>query len=80
MTPAAQAPPQPRSRFTEIALVVNGVLHGGGLVFESAQDPNARLLQYWINNPAPSGQDEFSTATFRMFTPADPNTGACNTQ
>jgi hypothetical protein len=60
--------------------MVNGVLHGGGLVFESAQDPNARLLQYWINNPAPSGQDEFSTATFRMFTPADPNTGACNTQ
>ena len=60
--------------------MVNGVLHGGGLVFENAQDPNARLIQYWINNPAPSGQTEFSSATFGMFTPADPNTGACNTQ
>jgi hypothetical protein len=60
--------------------MVNGVLHGGGLVFESAQDPNARLIQYWINNPAPTGADEFSSSTFGMFTPADPNTGACNTQ
>jgi len=60
--------------------MVSGVLHGGGLVFENAQDPNARLIQYWINNPAPSGQTEFSSATFGMFTPADPNTGACNTQ
>ena len=60
--------------------MVNGVLHGGGLVFENAQDPNARLIQYWINNPAPTGQSEFSGATFGMFTPADPNTGACNTQ
>ncbi|HEU5293495.1 MAG TPA: hypothetical protein VFU71_01780 [Burkholderiaceae bacterium] len=60
--------------------MVNGVLHGGGLVFENAQDPNARLIQYWINNPAPSGTSEFDPATFVMFTPADPNTGACNTQ
>ena len=60
--------------------MVNGVLHGGGLVFANAQDPNARLIQYWINNPAASGTDEFNNTTFRMFTPADPNTGACNTQ
>lgn len=60
--------------------MVNGVLHGGGLVFENASDPNARLIQYWINNPAPTGQDEFSTSTYNMFTPADPATGACNTQ
>jgi hypothetical protein len=60
--------------------MVNGVLHGGGLIFDSAQDPNARLIQYWVNNPAPTGADEFSNATFGMFTPADPNTGACNTQ
>jgi hypothetical protein len=26
------------------------------------------------------GQDEFSTATYTMFTPADPKTGTCNTQ
>ena len=60
--------------------MVNGVLHGGGQVFADAQDPNARLILYWVNNPAPSGQTEFSSATFGMFTPADPNTGACNTQ
>jgi hypothetical protein len=60
--------------------MVNGVLHGGGLVFENAQDTNARLIQYWINNPSPGNRDEFNSATFGMFTPADPNSGACNTQ
>jgi hypothetical protein len=38
------------------------------------------LIQFWINNPAPSGADEFSNATFGMFSPADPNTGSCRTQ
>ena len=56
------------------------VLHGGGLIFENDQDPNVRLLQYWINHPVPQGQDEFSSAANSMFTPADPATGACNTQ
>lgn len=60
--------------------MVNGVLHGGGLIFDNAQDPNARRILYWISNPAPTGADEFSSGTFGMFTPADPNTGACNTQ
>jgi len=60
--------------------LVQGVLHGGGLVFENEQDPNVRLIQYWISRPAPQGQDEFSTATYGMFTPPDPNTGTCNTQ
>ena len=57
-----------------------GVLHGGGLIFETDQDPNVKLLQYWINHPVPQGQDEFSSAANSMFTPADPATGACNTQ
>ena len=56
------------------------VLHGGGLIFETDQDPNVKLLQYWINHPVPQGQDEFSTAANSMFTPADPTTGVCNTQ
>jgi hypothetical protein len=56
------------------------VLHGGGLIFETDQDPNVKLIQYWINHPVPQGQDEFSTAANSMFTPPDPNTGACNTQ
>ena len=57
-----------------------GVLHGGGLVFPSQSDPNVLLLQYWISHPAPQGADEFSAATYAMFTPPDPKTGACNTQ
>jgi hypothetical protein len=57
-----------------------GVLHGGGLIFENDQDPNVRLMQYWITHPMPAGQDEFSTAGNGLFTPADPNTGTCNTQ
>ena len=59
---------------------VNGVLHGGGLIFPDSQDENVRRLQYWISRPAPQGQDEFSSATYTMFTPNDPATGACNTQ
>ncbi len=58
--------------------LVRGVLHGGGLIFASDQDPNAKVIQYWISRPAPQSQDEFSNATFSMFTPADPRTGACN--
>ena len=60
--------------------LLRGVLHGGGLVFLSEADPNARLLAYWINHPVPAGQDEFSSASAALFTPADPNTGTCNTQ
>jgi hypothetical protein len=57
-----------------------GVLHGGGLIFPSEDDPNAKLIMYWLSHPAPQGQDEFSTATYSMFTPADPKLGTCNTQ
>jgi hypothetical protein len=60
--------------------LVRGVLHGGGQIFTSEQDPNAQLIAYWITHPAPQGQDEFSTATYSMFTPPDPNAGQCNTQ
>ena len=60
--------------------LVQGVLHGGGLVFANLQDANARVLQYWISNPSPRGQDEFSIATYAMFTGADPNTGTCISQ
>jgi hypothetical protein len=57
-----------------------GVLHGGGLIFQNPDDPNVKLIAYWIDHPAPQGQDEFSTATYNMFTPADPENGTCNTQ
>ena len=68
-----------QSRLLAKPLLLN-VLHGGGQVFANDQDPNVKLIQYWITHPAPQGQDEFSAATYTMFTPADPNTGACNTQ
>ena len=60
--------------------LVQGVLHGGGLIFADTNDPNVRLLQYWISRPMPQGQDEFRGAAAAMFTPADPTTGTCNTQ
>jgi hypothetical protein len=60
--------------------LVQGVLHGGGLIFASPGAPQARLLAYWIGRPMPQGQDEFSNAAAAMFTPPDPATGACNTQ
>ena len=57
-----------------------GVLHGGGLIFTSEQDPNAQLIKYWISHPMPVGQDEFSTAGNALFTPPDAKAGTCNTQ
>ena len=60
--------------------LVLGVFHGGGQVLPNESDPNIKLIKYWISRPAPLGADEFSTATYTMFTPADPKTGTCNTQ
>lgn len=60
--------------------LIRGVLHGGGLIFASDQDPNARVFAYWISRPMPQGQDEFGTAGNSMFTPPDPASGACNTE
>ena len=67
------------SRLLTKPLTLN-VLHGGGLIFLSESDPNVMLIRYWISRPMPQGQDEFSPAANSMFTPADPNVGACNTQ
>jgi hypothetical protein len=68
-----------QSRILAKPLLLN-VLHGGGRIFPDINDPNAQLILYWITHPVPLGQDEFSTASYAMFTPADPNTGACNTE
>lgn len=56
------------------------VLHGGGLIFATPQDPNVKLIEYWISHPMPQGQDEFSAAGNALFTPPDSATGTCNTQ
>lgn len=68
-----------QSRLLTKPLVLN-VLHGGGSIFASENDPNAQRIRYWISRPVPPGQDEFSGAANTMFTPPDPLTGACNTQ
>jgi hypothetical protein len=60
--------------------LVRTVLHGGGLIFADESDANARIIRYWITRPMPAGQDEFSSAAANLFTPADVNTGACNTE
>ena len=59
--------------------LVRTALHGGGLIFADENDVNARIIRYWITRPMPAGQDEFSSAAANLFTPADVNTGACNT-
>ncbi|MBP6337420.1 MAG: hypothetical protein KA375_07480 [Vitreoscilla sp.] len=70
-----------QSRLLDKPLLLN-VLHGGGQILASEQDTAARLITYWINHPAPQGQDEFGTATYSMFTPAldpaNPGASTCN--
>ena len=68
-----------QSRLLTKPLTLN-VLHGGGVVFADQSDANAKLIAFWIGRPMPAGQDEFSSAADTMFTPANPSTGACNTQ
>jgi hypothetical protein len=58
--------------------LVRNVLHGGGLVFDNPDTPEAKVLRYWISRPMPAGQDEFSAAAAAMFTPPDIVTGQCN--
>jgi hypothetical protein len=60
--------------------LVNGVLHGGGQIFASANDSGAQVFRYWISHPMPPGQDEFSSAALSMFSgAADPSSPAtCN--
>lgn len=60
--------------------LVRGTLHGGGLIFETEDDPNAQLLEYWITHPMPAGQDEFGAAAANLFQSNDVVNGACKTQ
>jgi len=48
--------------------LLRGVLHGGGLIFANAQDPNVQQMDYCISNPMPAGQDAFSQAASSLFT------------
>lgn len=65
----------PESRLLAKPLLT--VLHGGGQIFASADDDNAKRIAFWIGRPMPQGQDEFSEAGNSMF---DSATGACLTQ
>lgn len=57
--------------------LVQGVLHGGGLIFPNTQDPNVRRILFWISRPMPAGQDEFSPAAASLFANGDPINGDC---
>lgn len=57
--------------------LVRGVLHGGGLIFETPDDAAAKLIRYWVNRPMPQGQDEFSDAAKSMFAGGDTVAGMC---
>jgi hypothetical protein len=54
---------------------VKNVLHGGGLIFESAEDPNLKQMKFWISHPQPQGRDEFSTVNDSILFSS---TGDCN--
>lgn len=57
--------------------LVRGVLHGGGLIFDSVNSAEAKAIRYWISRPMPQGQDEFGSAAASMF---DTTTGACKVE
>jgi hypothetical protein len=59
--------------------LVQTVLHGGGLVFDSADNADAKVIRYWISRPMPAGQDEFSDAAQALFANGDIAGGACLT-
>jgi hypothetical protein len=48
-----------KSLLLDKPLVLNA-LHGGGLIFPNTDDPNVKIIRYWIEHPVPAGQDEFS--------------------
>lgn len=58
------------------------VLHGGGLIFENLDNPNAKVFAYWISKPVPTTSDEFDTseAVQAMFEGKDITNGACKTE
>lgn len=66
------------SRLLNKPLVRKG-FHGGGLVFAGADDPNARILAYWITNAMPLGQDEFGAAGLALFSAQPPSSASCLT-
>ena len=47
------------------------VLHGGGQIFPNDQDPNVKLIAYWISHPVPLGQDEFSATAYGISAAVD---------
>ena len=61
-------------------LVLN-VLHGGGLIFHNdGTDTNVKQMAYWINHPAPQGEDEFSVTTYSMFEGGEPDATKCKSE
>lgn len=60
--------------------LVRGILHGGGVIFDSPDHPCAKLIDYWISNPMPATQDEFSTVGDGLVPPTAQQIQTCHPQ
>jgi hypothetical protein len=60
--------------------LVRGILHGGGVIFDSPDHPCAKLIDYWISNPMPATQDEFSTVGDNLVPPTAAQLQTCHPQ
>jgi hypothetical protein len=60
--------------------LVRGILHGGGVIFDSPNHPCAKLIEYWISNPMPASQDEFGSAGDSLTPPTAEQTQTCSPQ
>lgn len=60
--------------------LVRGILHGGGVIFDSPDHPCAKLIDYWISNPIPAPQDEFSITGDNLVPPTAEQIQSCSPQ
>jgi hypothetical protein len=58
---------------------LNTVIHRGGQIFPNASVTEAQIIRFWISNPVPATDDEFSASIDHiLFSNGDPVTGTCN--
>ncbi len=58
--------------------LVQGTLHGGGLIFDSPDHPCAQIIEDWISNPMPSTQDEFGPIPASLLPPTAQQLATCS--
>jgi len=59
-----------QSRLFEKPLLLN-ILHGGGQIFASQDDPHAKLISYWISTPHPPARTNSAPRPTACSHPAD---------